>query len=202
MNKAAAQKTMRKVGEFVWDPQDDQTFTGPGQTVTQPPQIFNKLIGYYFSMEAPGQTLTLQVTDGSECVWGGPPLAFPPPTTSTDIGIKRGNFAFNSNGRLQLGVADLPLTPTRLTVENDARFTIAGTLTLVTGETFFIKASNESVFDINCRQIEFFLGGPARATFIIKIRRGSRWQPLPRSAYITPPSRSLRRVAAPPTNMR
>jgi hypothetical protein len=167
MSEATVLNKRGKAGEFVWDQKDNQTFTGPGQTVTQPPQTFNKWAGHYFSMEAPGQTLTLQVTDGSYNFWSMAGQEFPPPTSSTDIGVKKGNFVFNSNGTLQLGF-DIPSTPTRLTVENDARFTIAGTLKLIALQSVSINASKESVFDINCGQIDFSeAGAGARSVFII-----------------------------------
>jgi hypothetical protein len=166
MNKAAAQKTMSKAGEFVWDQKDNQTFAGPGQTATQPPQVFNKWAGHYFSMEAPGQTLTLEVSDGSYNFWSMAGQETPPPTSSTDIGVKKGNFVFKSNGTLQLGF-EIPSTPTRLTVDNDARFTIGGTLKLIALQGVSINANKESVFDINCGQIDFSeAGAGARSVFI------------------------------------
>jgi hypothetical protein len=166
MSKATVLNKTAKAGEFVWDPEHDQTFSGPGQTVRQPPQNFNKWAGHYFSMDASGQGLALEVTDGSYNFWSMAGQEFPPPTASTDISIKRGEFFFDSNGTLQLGY-EIPSTPTRLTVENDARFIIAGELKLIALQSVSINANKESFFAIDCEQIDFSEAGDgARSVYI------------------------------------
>jgi hypothetical protein len=173
MSEATVLNKRGKAGEFVWDQKDNQTFTGPGQTVTQPPQTFNKWAGHYFSMEAPGQTLTLQVTDGSYNFWSMAGQEFPPPTASTDIGIKKGNFVFKSNGTLQFGY-EIPSTPTRLTVENDAQFTIAGTLKLIALQAVTVDAKNSGLVDINCGQIDFSEAGEGARSIKIFVQDKAR----------------------------
>jgi hypothetical protein len=166
MSKATVLNKTEKAGEFDWDPEHDQTFGGPGQTVTQPQQNFNKWAGHYFSMDASGELLSLLVTDGSHNFWSMAGQEPPPPTASTDISIKRGDFVFSSNGTLQLGYGS-PSTPTRLTVENDARFIIGGVLKLIALQSVSINANKESFFDINCGHLDFSEAGEGARTVYI-----------------------------------
>jgi hypothetical protein len=155
MNKATAQQTMSKAGEFVWDVYNNQCFTGPGQTVKDPPQRFDKIAGNFFSMDAPGQTLTLEIDDNETLTtWSQGDLNFPPPTPSTEIGVKNGHFVFKSNAFLEFGFP-AENTITRLAVENEARFTIEGSLEVLAHANLAIDVKNKGRLDMNCRLIDF-----------------------------------------------
>jgi hypothetical protein len=70
MTKTALQAAKTKAA-FQWDPDNDQTFNGTTIPPLQgPASSFDKVRGKSFTMDAPGQTLTLQVTPSDAFTMG------------------------------------------------------------------------------------------------------------------------------------
>jgi hypothetical protein len=126
MTKTALQAAKTKAA-FQWDPDNDQTFNGTTIPPLQgPASSFDKVRGKSFTMDAPGQTLTLQVTPSDAfTTWGRGNGTAP-----AVIDVKNGTLIYDANTnksartRLILGDFFSPLLELTLTVENDARFAV------------------------------------------------------------------------------
>jgi hypothetical protein len=147
MTKTAFQAAKTKAA-FQWDPNNDQTFNGSKIPPLQgPASSFDKARGKSFTMDAPGQTLTLQITPSDTITsWGSGSGTAP-----AVIDIKNGTFIYdahtNKGDRTTLWFGDLrsPLLEMALSVENDARFVVIGDSSKGGGEARIVSTHGTSI---------------------------------------------------------
>lgn len=140
---------------FTWDPNSDQTYNGdidlflPGTASS-----FNKAAGTSFTMDAPWQTLTLQITPSTgkdATAWGIGSGSMP-----TVIEVKRGTLVYDASvAEAILFFAFDMESETNLIVRNDAQFRVQGSI-LQDGEfviystgIFNINVQDEGVLDLS-----------------------------------------------------
>jgi hypothetical protein len=148
---------------FQWDPNADQTYNGPA--ILKLPGLaasFNKAQGKSFTMEAPGQTLTLEITDKEGTTnWGNSGGSGGTPTS---INVRRGNLIYDASrapgAESNIGFAN----PAILTVENDAQFIATGGASTNSGDglnlgdtagTLTINVTNNALVEISCVALQF-----------------------------------------------
>jgi hypothetical protein len=144
---------------FQWDPNADQTFTGLPDILYKPAPSFNKTQGKSFTMNAPAQTLVLQLAhpaDSYTTVWGDGSTNQP-----SVIAVKQGFLIYDASNakepQLVLGRAQ-----TSLTVSDDGQFIVknvvgAGAsvgLAVASYGALDIDVANSGIIDIDCTSVD------------------------------------------------
>jgi hypothetical protein len=155
--------------DFQWDSSTDQIFNcEEDKILSGPPEDFNKSPGKTFTMDAPGQTLTLKNVGHSSrttervlygTTWyGSDPNA---PAATPTIDVKRGTFIYDAGdlgATLHLGnFQDSNFILMTLSVENDATFLIRGNAGPVNSEGVKITSGDvnigiydQGLLDVSC----------------------------------------------------
>jgi hypothetical protein len=154
MPKTAFQAAAAKAA-FQWDPNSDQTYNDSADlSLPGVASAFNKAETKTFTMDAPTQTLALQITgQDSRTIWGIG--SGPAPAT---ISVKNGTFVYDASRSTGTTLAFGAQAATTLTVENSAQFIITGgpandgsgfTIEQVAG-ALTINVTDSGLLDISC----------------------------------------------------
>lgn len=132
---------------FQWDPNADQTYNDNISLILNgTPSTFKKVLGTSFTMDAPWQTLTLQVdaksVDDLLTHWGASPGS-----GGTNISLNNGTLVYDA-GHSRLPSVRFGLTSTDVTVSGTSSFQIRNTMDVYAGAHFLVE--DKGSVDIEC----------------------------------------------------
>lgn len=170
---------------FRWDPSANQVYNGPTRTLTGAADSFNKDLGTSFVLDAPLQTLTLQVTDADILadgitLWGWQNTGLPA-ADETAMTLKNGTLVYNGayTGQALSPTFDLAADPgipsaqIAITVSGDSSFQILDTANLMVLAPLSLKIQDTGSFTTsNTPSIEIKPNDMPSASMILTVQDG------------------------------